>query len=107
MLVGVLLLFVFGFGYGFSQYVAMGGGGALLGRISFVVAGALLGVILLLCALAAAAWMYWGWRLARRADPWAYDPELDGPDADQPTAREGAPADTEIPGEEPEAPKRP
>ncbi|MCA1819111.1 MAG: hypothetical protein LC620_03520, partial [Halobacteriales archaeon] len=27
-----------------------------------------------------AFWMYWGWRVHRARDPWAYDPELDGPD---------------------------
>ncbi|MHB8633676.1 MAG: hypothetical protein ACYDBQ_06905 [Thermoplasmatota archaeon] len=35
------------------------------------------GVVMTLYGLA--GWAYWGWRLHRLADPWAYDPDLDGP----------------------------
>ena len=28
-----------------------------------------------------ATWAFWGWRLHQLDDPWAYDPDLDGPAA--------------------------
>ena len=78
--VGIVLMLVFGLGYGFSHWLAIGAGGDLLYILSGDVAIWLAAAVLLYCAGSALAWMYWGARLRRAHDPWAYDPELDGPD---------------------------
>lgn len=85
LMVGIVLLMVFGFGMGFSQWLGSGGGGAMVWIfVSGTVAGTLLAAILVLCATSTVVWLYWGWRLRRAFDPWAYDRELDGPDPERP-----------------------
>jgi len=105
LMVGIVLLLVFGFGMGFSQWLGSGGGGALVWIfVSGAVAGSLLAGILLLCAASMVVWMYWGWRLRRAFDPWAYDRELDGPDPARPGFGGPLEGDEEAP---PGGPNRP
>ena len=50
------------------------------GAVVYVGGVLLLGAGLVVFAGAALAWIVMAWRLHKLADPWAYDPELDGPD---------------------------
>jgi hypothetical protein len=43
---------------------------------------ALLFAVMVFAVAALLLWAYRGWRLHRATDPWAYDPELDGPIAE-------------------------
>lgn len=48
--------------------------GALVGLQALLLVGAVLFTL-----YGAAAWSYWGYRMHRIADPWRWDPDLDGP----------------------------
>ncbi len=56
---------------------------AALGQIGDVLGITLVGGGLLIFAVGAILWAVFATRLHRAADPWAYDPELDGPDPDK------------------------
>ena len=102
LVVGIVLLLVFGIGYASSSWLSLGSGAGFLAMFDDLrpLVLWLFVAIMLLCGLAAAAWMYWGFRLRVEHDPWKYDPELDGPD---PRVRRGL-EDAE---EAPAAPLRP
>jgi hypothetical protein len=70
LILGVILLFVLGAWANFGGEIA-----------SALVVG-----VMVLCGASILAWMYWGYRLRRLTDPWAYDPDVDGPD---PSVRRG------------------
>lgn len=58
--------------------------GGLFGMAQFILSYLAMGVGILLFGAGTLAWIALAWRLHRLADPWAYDPELDGPDPRRP-----------------------
>ncbi len=61
----------------------LGGGTRIAGTRWGGVAPVALAIVLLLVAVVGtgAEWGWRGWRLHRAHDPWAYDPDLDGPES--------------------------
>lgn len=102
---GIVLLLLFGFGLSYSSWIAAGGGAGMLAVfVSGLFATWVFVAVLLFTVATLAVWMYWGWRLHRAHDPWAYDPELDGPD---PNARRGLDDARELPPGPPRPPRSP
>lgn len=73
--VGVMALMVLGIGF----RVILDLLAALFGNVG-PLGGWLVLLFVTYTAVALLLWMYWGLQLRRLDDPWAYDPELDGPD---------------------------
>lgn len=73
--VGVMALMALGLGFRVILDVLA----ALFGNVG-PLGGWVVAAFLAYTALALLLWMYWGLRLRRIDDPWAYDPEIDGPD---------------------------
>ncbi|MES2154517.1 MAG: hypothetical protein V4510_05215 [bacterium] len=84
LLVAFVALLIFGVGFTVARVPMRG---VQIGNLSIDLANIQAGIIVVAVAALGAslvAWAYFGWRLHRVADPWAYDPDLDGPDPKRP-----------------------